>query len=162
MTNLGEKLTDEEVDEMIREADIDGDGQVCYEEFVKMVCRMLAANASSFVDGVDHALPTPTDDGQVITTTCRDDVLQFVVYGMLVQGPLGLAVWVGVQGHKARWMGDAVAQRYALFSFQRNARCNAKELSFMRNSGLFENRENLTHAPMMAPQIPPQQRDQHA
>ncbi|TNN58659.1 Calmodulin [Liparis tanakae] len=27
MTNLGEKLTDEEVDEMIREADIDGDGQ---------------------------------------------------------------------------------------------------------------------------------------
>ncbi len=37
MTNLGEKLTDEEVDEMIREADIDGDGQVNYEEFVKMM-----------------------------------------------------------------------------------------------------------------------------
>ena len=37
MTNLGEKLTDEEVDEMIREADVDGDGQTNYEEFVKMV-----------------------------------------------------------------------------------------------------------------------------
>ena len=36
MTNLGEKLTDEEVDEMIREADVDGDGQVNYEEFVKV------------------------------------------------------------------------------------------------------------------------------
>ena len=34
MTNLGEKLTDEEVDEMIREADVDGDGQINYEEIV--------------------------------------------------------------------------------------------------------------------------------
>ena len=39
MTNLGEKLTDEEVDEMIREADVDGDGQVNYEEFVKMMMQ---------------------------------------------------------------------------------------------------------------------------
>lgn len=37
MTSLGEKLTDEEVGEMIREADIDGDGQVNYQEFVQMM-----------------------------------------------------------------------------------------------------------------------------
>ncbi|KAJ2787017.1 hypothetical protein GGI15_001064 [Coemansia interrupta] len=37
MTTLGEKLTQEEVTEMIREADVDGDGQINYEEFVKMM-----------------------------------------------------------------------------------------------------------------------------
>ena len=37
MTNLGEKLTEEEVDEMIREVDGKGAGQVDYEEFVNML-----------------------------------------------------------------------------------------------------------------------------
>ena len=37
MTNLGEKMSDEEVMEMIREADFDGDGQINYEEFVAMM-----------------------------------------------------------------------------------------------------------------------------
>lgn len=35
MTNLGEKLTEKEVNEMVREADIDGDGVINYEDFVK-------------------------------------------------------------------------------------------------------------------------------
>ncbi|KAJ6551372.1 calmodulin [Mycena capillaripes] len=39
MRNLGEKLSDNEVDEMIREADVDGDGQINYEEFVKICFR---------------------------------------------------------------------------------------------------------------------------
>ncbi|CAD6236292.1 unnamed protein product [Miscanthus lutarioriparius] len=37
MTNLGEKLSDEEVSEMIREADVDGDGNINYDEFVKVM-----------------------------------------------------------------------------------------------------------------------------
>ncbi|KAJ1266259.1 hypothetical protein BS78_08G137400 [Paspalum vaginatum] len=37
MISLGEKLTDEEVQQMIREADLDGDGQVDYHEFVRMM-----------------------------------------------------------------------------------------------------------------------------
>ena len=35
MTNLGEKLSDTEVEEMIREADTDGDGQINYDECVR-------------------------------------------------------------------------------------------------------------------------------
>ncbi|CAL4935605.1 unnamed protein product [Urochloa decumbens] len=38
MTNLGEKVTDQEVEEMMREADTDGDGLVSFEEFKR---RML-------------------------------------------------------------------------------------------------------------------------
>ena len=37
MTNLGEILSDAEIDTMIAEADLDVDGQVNYEEFVKMM-----------------------------------------------------------------------------------------------------------------------------
>lgn len=37
MSNLGEQLSDAEIDEMIRAADKDGDGQVHYEEFVHMM-----------------------------------------------------------------------------------------------------------------------------
>ena len=37
MTNIGEKVTDEEIREMIQEADIDGDGQVSFKEFAAMI-----------------------------------------------------------------------------------------------------------------------------
>ncbi|KAF5454675.1 hypothetical protein F2P56_024322 [Juglans regia] len=37
MINLEERLTDEEVDQMIRDADLDGDGLINYEEFVRMM-----------------------------------------------------------------------------------------------------------------------------
>lgn len=37
MLNLGEKLTDEEVGLMVREADLDGDGQINYEEFIRIM-----------------------------------------------------------------------------------------------------------------------------
>lgn len=36
MANLGEKLTDDELDEMMREADINGDGQIDYHGNIKL------------------------------------------------------------------------------------------------------------------------------
>lgn len=41
MTNLGEKLSEEEVDDMIKEADLDGDGMVNYEgnNNIIIICR---------------------------------------------------------------------------------------------------------------------------
>lgn len=37
MRSIAEMLSDKEVDEMIREAGVDGDGRISYEEFVKVV-----------------------------------------------------------------------------------------------------------------------------
>ena len=39
LQNIGDVLSEEETDELIAEADIDGDGNVNYEEFVAMLFR---------------------------------------------------------------------------------------------------------------------------
>lgn len=39
LTHIGEKLDEDEVDDLLREADIDGEGQIKYADFVKVLCR---------------------------------------------------------------------------------------------------------------------------
>ena len=39
MTNMGENLSDNEIEEMIVEGDVDGDGLISYEEFVRMMLK---------------------------------------------------------------------------------------------------------------------------
>jgi len=39
MTTVGEKLSDKEVDDMIRVIDVDRDGQIIYEELVRLMCK---------------------------------------------------------------------------------------------------------------------------
>ena len=38
MDNLGEKMEKDEIESLINEIDIDGDGQINYEEFYMMIC----------------------------------------------------------------------------------------------------------------------------
>lgn len=44
MTTMGEKLSEEEVDEIIREVDKDGDEQIDYEEFVNSFASIVHEN----------------------------------------------------------------------------------------------------------------------
>lgn len=37
MANLGDDLTAKEIDEMVREADVDGDGRISWEEFKNLM-----------------------------------------------------------------------------------------------------------------------------
>jgi Ca2+-binding EF-hand superfamily protein len=55
MTNLGEKLTDDEIDEMVREADVDGSGRLNIDTFVR---GMLADEACGSAAGA-AAAPSP-------------------------------------------------------------------------------------------------------
>ena len=41
-SNLDEVLTDEELDKMIEEADVDGNGEIDYKEFVRMMMAKTA------------------------------------------------------------------------------------------------------------------------
>ena len=44
VANLGEKLSDDEITQMIREADKDGDGMIDYNEFVTMMMAKVRVN----------------------------------------------------------------------------------------------------------------------
>ena len=53
-------MTDTEVDEMIREADVDGDGQINYEEFVKVNALHSSTRRVHLID-----LPSPSIDDAI-------------------------------------------------------------------------------------------------
>ena len=52
MTKLEEKIKDKEIDKMIGDLDIDGDGRVSFEEFVKMMTES-NGGISMLVDAVE-------------------------------------------------------------------------------------------------------------
>ncbi len=59
MCDAGEKLSDSEVDEMIREADVDGDGQINYEGELLIVLQTIAhsliLSSSRVRQGMPHS-----------------------------------------------------------------------------------------------------------
>jgi len=63
LVNIGERVTDEEVDEMIRMVDKDGDGQVSFEEFYRMVTGGKKA-PHGLGRGGQHGNISPTNEGR--------------------------------------------------------------------------------------------------
>ena len=85
MTNLGEKLTDEEIDEMIKEADIDDDGQVNYAGklfAVVSICISLEATIKCRSIGTLKTIDIPyAPNGKLMVFRCPS-----------IQAPYNLAV----------------------------------------------------------------------
>lgn len=65
--NLGETLTSEEIQAMIEEADIDGDGQINYEEFYTMMTSAKWLAMMIFVIDIDMII---TDNNNKNDATC--------------------------------------------------------------------------------------------
>lgn len=74
---LGESVTNEEIDEMIRLIDFDGDGQVNYKEFYKMACGDSMAPLGA-------ALPPPKDMKEV--KNMNKTMQKTMTPGMTLQG----------------------------------------------------------------------------
>ncbi|XP_059658123.1 calmodulin-like isoform X1 [Cornus florida] len=72
MTSLGEKLTDEEVNEMIHEAEGDGDKRISYEEFFKV---MLAKRQRKIAQENGHG----SKNGKAKKLRCRELLHQCLI-----------------------------------------------------------------------------------
>lgn len=56
MTNLGERLSEEEVDDMIKEADMDGDGMVNYEGTYSIYIQTFAVMWAKQITSDNHLM----------------------------------------------------------------------------------------------------------
>ena len=53
LNQLGETLSEEEVDDFIQNVDMNGDGQIDFEEFQMMLVNDMSQHVSSAKDGLD-------------------------------------------------------------------------------------------------------------
>lgn len=74
---VGEKLSDSEVDEMIREADVDGDGQINYEgQFILLYCSMLFADLFPDAEFVKVCLIVKQTPKRLLDDAYSDDAFE--------------------------------------------------------------------------------------
>lgn len=71
LVNIGERVSDEEVDEMIRMVDHDGDGQVCFSEFYKMITggKKMPHSSSTITSGGNQSQQQPQKGGGSVSSS---------------------------------------------------------------------------------------------
>merc|ERR1712226_1522397 len=151
MTNLGEKLADEEVDDMIREADVDGDGQINYEEFIKMMMAggpahtAAPAPAACITSAPAAAVPVriaaPPPPAAAAVATGGGDALQSVVLLQAFDGSWVpserlcevLGVDAATMAYKSCVSGEAWATALALAFLELHLAARADEWALVAN-----------------------------
>ncbi|VDO05777.1 unnamed protein product [Rodentolepis nana] len=152
LRNLGENLTVEQVEEMIREADVDGDGQIDYQEFVRMMRYKLTEEqnrvlkeAFSILDKNGSGTITATDL-EIVMATLGITPTKSELHDMINE--VDTDALMATRMREVPDDKDEIREVFQLFDIDNNGYISNSELSLGENLNNEEIQEMLREADM--------------